>query len=126
MKVAVSASGRGLKALVDPRFGRCLFFVIVEIENKEIKNVESIENPAVSLPRGAGIMAAQTVASKGVNVVITGNMGPNAYSALSSIGIEVYLAPLTTVEEAINLYLEGKLEKLVPSGRFGHGWGRRI
>ena len=124
MKLAVSATGEGLNALVDPRFGRCFFFVIVEIENGNIKNVKSLRNPGVMAARGAGIQAAQLVASQGVKAVISGHMGPNAFFALSSLGIEIYLAPPgITVENAISLFLQNKLQKITaPTRGFGRGW----
>jgi predicted Fe-Mo cluster-binding NifX family protein len=44
MKIAVSATAGSLDAIVDPRFGRCAYFVIVEVEKNEIKNFEAIQN----------------------------------------------------------------------------------
>jgi len=48
MKIAISSIGQNdLSSELSPIFGRCPFFVIVEIENNEIKNHKHIENKAV-------------------------------------------------------------------------------
>ncbi|MHA1263349.1 MAG: NifB/NifX family molybdenum-iron cluster-binding protein, partial [Candidatus Freyarchaeota archaeon] len=84
VKIAVSSqTPNGLEAITDMRFGRCPFYTIVEVDGNDIRNVEVVENPAVSAFGGAGIQAAQFIANQGVKVVIAGNYGPNAYNALS-------------------------------------------
>ena len=122
MKIAVSSTGPDLNSQVDFRFGRCPYFVIVEVEGKEIKRSESVENTSMNQMGGAGITAAQTVANKGVNVVITGNMGPRAFTIFEQFGIEVYQGS-GTVKEVVENYLRGELRKLsIPAG-FGRGRG---
>ena len=86
MKVAATISGNDLSSPVDPHFGRCPRFFIVDTETMES---EVVPNSAVGSAHGAGIAAAQLVASKGVKAILTGNVGPNAYSALSASGIQV-------------------------------------
>ena len=106
MKVAVSASGPSLDASVDPRFGRCAYFIIVETDTMQF---EAIPNSAQYAGGGAGIQAAQTVASKGVQVVLTGNVGPNAHQALSAAGIQIVTGAYGTVREVVTKYKEGRL-----------------
>jgi len=72
---------------------------------------EVIPNMAAGQTGGAGIQAAQTIASKGVKVVITGNVGPNAFQALSAAGIEVMTGASGTVKEAIEKFKNGQLSK---------------
>ena len=83
MKIAVSSSGNNLESKIDPRFGRCAYFVIVETENMDF---EVFDNESIALGGGAGIQAAQFVASKGAKVILTGNVGPNAVKTLSAAG----------------------------------------
>ncbi|TET61977.1 hypothetical protein E3J48_05015 [Candidatus Aerophobetes bacterium] len=45
MKIAVSSTGQDLNALVDARFGRCQYFVIVDPETMEF---EAAPNPSPS------------------------------------------------------------------------------
>jgi len=111
MKIAVSASGDNLDANVDSRFGRCSYFIIVEIERNEIKNHEIVSNQAVQAMRGAGIQAAKTVAKKGAEVVITGNIGPNAFNVLSQTGIKVITGVTGSVKEVVEKYLKGELKE---------------
>ena len=98
MKICVSAVASSLDAQVDPRFGRCPYLLIVDSESM---GFETISNVASGAMHGAGIQSAQTVASKGVKVVITGNVGPNAFQALSSAGIKVVTGGFGTVREAV-------------------------
>jgi len=106
LKVAVSASGPSLDASVDLRFGRCAYFVIVETDNMQF---EAIPNSAQYAGGGAGIQPAQTVASKGVQAVLTGNVGLNAYQALSAAGIQIVTGAYGTVREAVMRHKQGEL-----------------
>ena len=127
MKIAVTATHRSLDADVDPRFGRCMCFVIVEIEGKEIKSHKEISNEAIQASRGAGIQAAQTVANEGAEVVITGNIGPNAFNVLSQTGIKVVTGVTGKVKEAVEKYLKGELKETTkPTFGFGPGMGRGL
>jgi len=121
LKVAVSATGPSLDASVDPRFGRCSYFVIVDIETMQF---EALQNPAQYAGGGAGIQAAQTIASKGVQVILTGNVGPNAYQALSAAGIQIVTGAYGTVREAVMKYKEGKLRSTsAPTAPMHYGMG---
>lgn len=107
MKIAISATDSNLDAMVDPRFGRSAYFVIAEVEGGEIKSSESIKNPGVSAMGGAGIQAAQIIANKEVEVVITGNIGPNAFNVLISTKIKIVTGIAgVTVKNAVQKYLK--------------------
>jgi predicted Fe-Mo cluster-binding NifX family protein len=124
MKVAVSATGKDLNCQIDPRFGRCQFFVFVDPETMEF---EALENEGLMAMGGAGVQAAQLIVQKGANALITGNLGPNAASALSASGIKVYLVPGGTVKEVIDGYKTGSLREASGSTvppHFGMGGGR--
>jgi len=130
LKVAVSATGPSLDASVDPRFGRCAYFVIVDMDTMQF---EALQNSAQYAGRGAGIQAAQTIASKGAQVVLTGNVGPNAYQALSAAGIQIVTGAYGTVREAVMKYKQGELRSTSSptapmhygmGGGYGMGMGR--
>ena len=72
MKVAVSTTGTDLDAPVDVRFGRCQYFVIMDSDTLEF---EAIENPNIGLMSRAGIQSGQMMADRGIQVVLTGNIG---------------------------------------------------
>jgi len=105
MKIAVSASGTDRNAQVDPRFGRCQYFLIIDTDNDQ---TEAVPNAAQSAGGGAGIQAAQTVADRNVETVLTGNVGPNAHRALQAAGINVLTGVSGTVSEAVQAFLDGK------------------
>jgi len=115
MKIAISAAGKDLKSFVDQRFGRCPYFVIVEV-NGEIKNVECIENTAAKQFGGAGITAAQLVGNKKVDAVITQNIGPRAMDVMKQLNIPVYRGE-GRIKDVVQKFIEGKLEKIeYPTG----------
>jgi predicted Fe-Mo cluster-binding NifX family protein len=106
MKVAVSATRPSLDAAIDPRFGRCACFLLVETEDM---SSEPIENSSRALGGGAGIQSAQLVARKGAQAVLTGNCGPNAHQTLSAAGIQVVVGQGGTVSEAVERFKAGQL-----------------
>lgn len=108
MKLAVSATGGELDAQLDRRFGRCSFFLIVDPDTMEL---ESIQNSSRSASGGAGIKAAQTLSDSEVDSLITGNVGPNAFNALTAAGINIFTGASGTVKEAIDKYTEGELSQ---------------
>ncbi|MEW6547590.1 MAG: NifB/NifX family molybdenum-iron cluster-binding protein [Bacillota bacterium] len=123
MKVAVAAQGQNLDSPVDLRFGRAPFFLLVDSETLEC---ESISNPAVNSAGGAGIQTAQLLARSGARAVVTGNVGPNAMSALRAAGIEVYAARGGTVRETVQAFLRGELVPLADATVASHlGTGAR-
>jgi predicted Fe-Mo cluster-binding NifX family protein len=123
MKIAMSATGRTLDAEIDPRFGRCQYFIIVDPDTMQF---EAVENSSAMAAGGAGISAAQMIAGKGVEAVLTGNCGPNAYQVLSAAGIKVITGVSGKVRDALQDYKSGKLQASsqpnVP-GHFGLGSG---
>jgi len=117
MKVCVTSQGDNLDSEVDPRFGRCQYFVIVDTETLEF---ESIKNPNIDAMGGAGIRSGQLMASKQVKVVLTGNVGPNAIQTLQAAGIDVITGVSGSVKEAIENYKKGELKPTQsPSVKFG-------
>jgi predicted Fe-Mo cluster-binding NifX family protein len=124
MKLAISSTGDSINSQVDPRFGRCMNFLIVDTETM---NTTLLPNNSVSAAHGAGIGAAQKVASLGVQAVITGHVGPNAHMALSGASIEIYTVPNGTVKEAVEKFKAGNLSRVqgpTVRGHFGQGRGR--
>ncbi|MCW8802482.1 MAG: NifB/NifX family molybdenum-iron cluster-binding protein [Candidatus Bathyarchaeota archaeon] len=124
MKICVSASSNTLDANVDPRFGRCPYFVIVDSETMES---EVVSNDSTNASHGAGIQAAQTVANTGATVVITGNVGPNAFKVLSATGIKVITGVSGSIKEAVEKYKNGELQETTNptvGGHFGMGKGQ--
>ncbi|MBU4186472.1 MAG: NifB/NifX family molybdenum-iron cluster-binding protein [Proteobacteria bacterium] len=106
MKIAVSSHGKDLNSQINPRFGRCEYFLIV---NTDDMSFEAIENKGASLSGGAGIEAALLVISKGAKAVITDNCGPKAAQTLSSAGVDLLVDYAGTVKDAIEKYKSSDL-----------------
>lgn len=123
MKLAATAQGVDLDSAIDPRFGRCQYFVIIDLDTEEY---EAITNQSLMAPGGAGIQSAQFLADRKVDAVITGNVGPNASRALQGAGIKVYTMTSGTVREAVKAYRAGKLGTVSGATVDSHfGTGRR-
>jgi len=127
MKVAVSSSGQDLDSHIDPRFGRCACFLMVETDDMSF---EVFNNESADLSGGAGIQSAQFVISQGAKAVITGNCGPNAVKTLSAAAVEVFLGITGTIKEAVEKYKSGNIAQAGKanvsehSGLTGKGLGR--
>ncbi|MGB9904981.1 MAG: NifB/NifX family molybdenum-iron cluster-binding protein [Desulfotomaculales bacterium] len=121
MKIAICTRGNSPQAPLDPRFGRCSFFALVETAGNKW---EFIPNPAAEGGGGAGIQAAQELAGRGVGAVIAGQVGPNAMAVLKAAGIDVYCAAGSNAEEAFTLFLQNALPVLPGANAQPHA-GRR-
>ncbi len=109
MKVAVTAKGKEIEDEVDPRFGRCPYFLIVDPDTMEF---EALENQSAMAMGGAGPQASQAIFQMGVEVVITGNVGPNAFQALNAAGIKVMTGASGTVKDVVEKYKSGSLAEV--------------
>lgn len=107
MKICITSQGDILDSQVDPRFGRCQYFIIVDTDTLEF---EAIQNPNINAMGGAGIQSGQFVAGKQVKAVLTGNIGPNAFQTLQAAGIGVIVGISGGVKEAIEKYKKGELK----------------
>ncbi len=107
MKVAITSSGKELTSLPDKRFGRCNCFIIYDTVND---SVEVVDNPNRESNEGAGPAAAQLIASKGAETIITGHLGGKAASVVQQLGMQ--MTPLDeqhrSVEEVIQMIKQNK------------------
>ncbi len=118
MKIGISSDGENLDSFLDLRFGRCRYFVIYDTESNEVKVVE---NGGQSSKGGAGIAAAQQLIDENVDVVITGNLGPNAFELIEKANIKVFKSESILLKSVIEKYKNGELEELKNSGPAHHG-----
>ena len=112
VKLGLPGSGKEIDTLIDPRFRRCRYFIVID---PETLSFEAKENPFKSASSGAGIQAAQWMADQCVKTVLATSVGPNALRALKRAGIEVITGVKGDVREAVENYRAGKL-KPVPGG----------
>lgn len=113
MKIAISCLGREMEDNLDLRFGRCSFFVIYD-SSKGVSY--TLENKGQASGGGAGIAASQQIIDENVEVVITGNMGPNAYNLMNSSGIKVYSCKEVSCLDAVKLYEKNELTEITAAG----------
>lgn len=107
-KIAVSSEGPTLEDAVDPRFGRAGGFVVVELPDMRISYIDNGASQTMSM--GAGIETAERMARAGVEVVLSGYVGPKAFEALTAAGIRVCQnVEGISVGEAVERYRKGEL-----------------
>lgn len=120
MRIAVSSTGDSLDSPVDPRFGRCSYFIVFEQDGKH----HAVRNMGQALGNGAGIQAAQQMIDMGIRTVVTGDVGPNAFRVLAAGGVRMFVGSRGTVGSALDAYRNGELRETASStspGHHGHG-----
>ena len=123
MKIAVTSAGPTLDDMMEARFGRCAYFLIIDLDTMEF---EAVENPNIALGGGAGIQSAQLMAEKGVSTVLTGNCGPNAFQTFGAANIQVITGVSGQVRQAVEQYKSGALSNTTTpnvQSHFGMGTG---
>jgi predicted Fe-Mo cluster-binding NifX family protein len=118
MKIAVTTQGSEPNSPVELRFGRTRFCRLVDNETGQQTTVDNADG--VNAVQGAGIKAAQTLARLGIQVVLTGHVGPKAWSALQAANIQVYFVDGGTEEQAVQAFLAGRLQAMAQADVRGH------
>ena len=118
MKIAITSQGKTMDSLIDPRLGRSRGFIIADEEGEEYEYVDNAQN--LSAASGAGIQAAQNIINLGVEMVITGNCGPKAFSVLSTGNVKIYTGASGTVREALGQFKKGELIETEDANVQGH------
>lgn len=118
MKVVVTAQGNELSSEIDLRFGRAKWLIVIDTETSDFQAHDNVVN--LNAVQGAGIQTGQNIANLGADAVITGNVGPNAFKTLNAAGVKIFLVEKQTVQEAIDLFKEGKLKEVNQANVEGH------
>jgi predicted Fe-Mo cluster-binding NifX family protein len=123
MRIAISADDRnGLDGVVSPHFGRCPYFVLVDVQGQEVRAVSILDNPYFRQHSPGQVPAF--IHDQGARVMLTGGMGGRAIGFFQQYGIEAVTGAAGTVRHALQLYLGGALSGFAPcreSIEHGHG-----
>ncbi len=108
MKICFTSDEQnGLESIMSYHFGHCPYFVIVDIDRKTVLNVESILNPLAD-EHNVGDLPA-FMKERGIDVIITGGMGPKAREFFESYGIKTVIGAYGKVKDVLEEYLQGKI-----------------
>jgi predicted Fe-Mo cluster-binding NifX family protein len=118
MKIAVSATGQNKESLLDRRFGRCDYFLVFDTVTDDFK---VIGNLGVASGQGAGIAAASQLIDENVSIIITGNLGPNAYELVEKAEMKAYSCEEIPVFGAIERFHKNQLPEINAAGNAHHG-----
>jgi predicted Fe-Mo cluster-binding NifX family protein len=101
MKIAVASEGR----TITQHFGHCEGFNVFTAQEDKVTGIEFVPNPG----HKPGFLP-NYLNDLGVNVIISGGMGGGAIEIFNEKNIEVVVGVSGLAEDAVNLYLQGKLE----------------
>jgi predicted Fe-Mo cluster-binding NifX family protein len=111
VRVAVTCRTPDLAGRIDPRFGRALFFLVVDMDTSHLKTLDNTWN--AHLREDAGIRAARNIVAMDVDAVVTDHIGPKAFAALQARNVSVYVATEGSVRDAIEQLRGGQLVCLI-------------
>jgi predicted Fe-Mo cluster-binding NifX family protein len=118
MKVAITSRGPDMASEIDQRFGRAKYFIVVDTDSGEFTAHHNAQN--VTAIQGAGIQAARNVVGLGVDAVITGNVGPKAFTALQNGNVNAYIGATGSVSDTVKRFTAGELERIINPTVAGH------
>lgn len=120
LRLAIPAdSGDGLKAPRSGHFGKCSYYILVDIKDNEVQEVTPLKNGGhVTGGCFAPVMLLQ---GNHVSKLIVGGIGGRPLQGFNQVGIEVLYGAGQTVEESVNLFLNNKIEPIANNQVCGGG-----
>jgi predicted Fe-Mo cluster-binding NifX family protein len=113
MRVAVSSeNNQGLESIVSPHFGRCPYFILIDLNGEEVSAVQAIENPFFGQHQPGQVPGF--IQSQGVDVMLTGGMGRRAIGFFQQFNIKPVTGAQGTIDFALKQYLAGALQEAEP------------
>jgi predicted Fe-Mo cluster-binding NifX family protein len=119
MRIAISAeANQGLDSPISQHFGRCPYFILVDLKDQEIEAVTGIENPYHSNHTPGQVPAF--IHEQKARVMLTGGMGRRAVSFFEQYGVQPVTGASGTVRQALERYLNGDLDGADPCATSEH------
>ena len=122
-RVAISAdNSNGLDSVVSPHFGRCPYYVLVDLDGRQVSQVNAVENPYYGHHQPGQVPGF--IQSQGADVMLAGGMGRRAIGFFQQYGIQAVTGATGSVRHALEQYLGGGLRGAAPcreSTEHGHG-----
>jgi len=120
MRVAVSVDdNNGLDSVVSSHFGRCPYYILVDLDGQEVKQVNAVANP--NYGRHAPGTVPTFIQNQGADVMLAGGMGRRAIALFQQYGIQAATGAAGSVRHALEQYLGGELQGAEPcSTSLGH------
>jgi predicted Fe-Mo cluster-binding NifX family protein len=113
MRIAISADdNRGLDSVVSPHFGRCPYYVFVDIEGRQVQQTTATENPYYGHHQPGQV--PRFIEQQGAKVMLAGGMGRRAIALFQQSGIEPVTGASGSVRHALEQYLGGALQGAAP------------
>jgi predicted Fe-Mo cluster-binding NifX family protein len=113
MRVAISADdSSGLDSVVSPHFGRCPYYILVDLDGHQVQQVSAVENPYYGHHQPGQVPSF--IERQGANVMLAGGMGRRAIALFQQGGIEPVTGATGTVRHALEQYLGGALRGAAP------------
>ena len=113
MRIAISVETKnGLDSAIAQHFGRCPYFAFVDMEGREVKAVEMVDNPFYNGHQPGQVPGF--INDNKANVMLSGGMGGRAIQFFQQFGIQAATGATGTVRTALESFLGGELEDAAP------------
>lgn len=112
-KIALACEdNQGLDGQISQHFGRCPYYLLVDVEGDEIKKTDIVNNPYYE-NHVPGVVP-QFISEQGANVMIAGGMGPRAIDLFGNLGIAVVTGAVGNTGNVLQAYLKGEISGVEP------------
>lgn len=113
MRIAISVeTNNELESIVAHHFGRCPYFAIIDLEDRDVKTVQVIDNPFYNGHQPGQVPGF--IKEQNADVMLSGGMGGRAIEFFRQFGIETATGADGTVRQSLERYLGGELTGAAP------------
>ena len=108
----ITSEKNGLNSIISHHFGRCKYYIFVDLENSEIKSIEEKENQYAG-EQGSG-MVPEFIVSNTAKIIVSGGMGLRAVSFFQEYGVLPVVGKSGKVKEVLDDIINNNFDIVTP------------
>jgi len=113
MRIAIAVEdSKGLDSITANHFGRCPYYIFVDLDGQQIKKIETLPNPYYGNHQPGAVPGF--IHEHNADIIVAGGMGRRAIDLFKEYKVQAYTVAPSNVRQVLEQFTDGNLEDAQP------------